>query len=291
MLHVFYICIGNVSLFVVFNYVTQNLKAMKSKLLLVMLALPMIMTSCSNDEDELAITRSYDPETMTSRACFNMERPNDAYLYPVVPGTDEWSALNDQGMDAVLKALRVPHSTLRKMSTMGLIQTYLDYPFSGDLHFNNSSSQFPFFLQTLELDGTAPKDIFGELKKRGDVETSIMTFYKSFIYNPNSLYSDLTFEHLNLLASIDIFYKQLNTSEKKEFVKIALEKAEMYADDSFWGTPYACFLIARLMYSENYRPLVEAISKAKYGDSFLNDMDMQFHEYNMILSLGKEFIK
>ena len=157
-------------------------KVFLSLVLLVMLALPMIMTSCSNDEDELAITRSYDPEVMTSRACFNMERPKDAYLYPVVPGTSEWSALHEQGMDAVLEALLVPRSTLRKMSTIGLLQTYLDYPFSGDLHFNNSSLMFPFYLKTLELNGTAPKDIFGELKKRGDVvqDTIYLSFKESF---------------------------------------------------------------------------------------------------------------
>ena len=266
---------------------------MKTRFLfVVMLGMSLSITSCSNDEDDLALTRSYDPEVMTSRACFNMERPKDAYLYPVVPNTDEWTALHEKGMDAVLNALRVPSSTLRKMSTMGLLQTYLDYPFSGDLHFNNSSLMFPFFIQTLELDGTAPKDIYNELKKRGDVETCIMEFYKSFIYNKDSYYSDLAFEHLNLLASIDIFYKQLDTMEKKEFIKIALEKEEMYGeDDKYWGTPYACFLIARLMESENYLPLISAMRSTNHGDSFLSDLDLQFQQYGLVLSLAEDFIK
>lgn len=266
---------------------------MKTKLLfVVILGMSLSITSCSNDEDNLALTRSYDPEVMTSRACFNMERPKDAYLYPVVPGTNEWNALSEKGMDAVLKALRIPHTTLRKMSTIGLIQTYLDYPFSGDLHFNNSSLMFPFYLKTLELDGTAPKDIFGELKKREDVEACIMEFYKSFIYNPHSFYADLAFEHLNMLASIDIFYKQLDTIEKKELVRIALEKEEMYGDDDkYWGTPYACFLIARLMESENYVPFISAMRSADYGDSFLSDLDLQFQQYDLVLSLAQDFIK
>ena len=69
---------------------------MKTKLLFsVIIVMFLSITSCGNDEDNLASTRSYDPEVMTSRACFNMERPKDAYLYPVVPGTDEWSALHE----------------------------------------------------------------------------------------------------------------------------------------------------------------------------------------------------
>lgn len=278
-----------------FNYVTQNLKAMKSKLLLVMLALPMIMTSCSNDEDGLTITRSYDPEVMTSRACFNMESPKDAYLYPVVPGTSEWSALHEQGLEAVYKALRVPHSTLRKMSTMGLVQTFLDYPYRPNTMLSNSMAFYPFFLNHFEIDETC-KSIYNELKRRSDVEVSLMTFYRAFVYNPMSHYADMAFENLNLMASIDVFYKQLDKKGKKEFIKIALEKEEMFDEDyKYWGTPYVCFLIARLMYSENYTPFVETINKVEFGESFLNDMDMCFwadeNNRELILDFGREFIK
>ncbi len=268
---------------------------MKTKLLfVVILGMSLSITSCSNDEDNLALTRSYDPEVLTSRACFNMERPKDAYLYPVVPGTSEWSALHEQGLEAVYKALRVPHSTLRKMSTMGLIQTYLDYPYRPNTSLSNSLKFFPFFLEHLEIDETC-KSIYNELKRRSDVGVSLMTFYKSFVYNPASYYADMAFQNLNLMASIDVFYKQLETVEKRELIKIALEKEKMFdEDDKYWGTPYACFLIARLMSSENYTPFIETINKMEFGNSFLNDMDMCFwgeDNGELILSFGREFIE
>ena len=269
---------------------------MKTKLLFsVIIVMFLSITSCGNDEDNLASTRSYDPEVMTSRACFNMERPKDAYLYPVVPGTDEWSALHEQGLEAVYKALRVPHSTLRKMSTMGLIQTYLDYPYRPNTALSNSSAFFPYFLEHFEIDETC-KSIYNELKRRSDVEVSLMTFYRAFVYNPASYYADMAFQNLNMMASIDVFYKQLDTKEKKEFIKIALEKEEIFDEDNkYWYTPYACFLIARLMYSENFTPFVETIDKVEFCESFLNDMDMCFWEdennRDLILDLGREFVK
>ncbi len=52
---------------------------------------------------------------------------NDAYDYPVRPGTDEWKALGST--TARYEACQIPEDILKKMSTRSLVETVLDYPF------------------------------------------------------------------------------------------------------------------------------------------------------------------
>ncbi len=55
----------------------------------------------------------------------NLE-PEDSYMYPVVPGMPEWAELKT-GEDR-LAATQVSQETARRMSTDGLIETWLTYP-------------------------------------------------------------------------------------------------------------------------------------------------------------------
>jgi hypothetical protein len=52
---------------------------------------------------------------------------SDAYDYPVRPGTDEWKALDST--TARYEVCQIPEDTLKNMSTQGLVETVLDYPF------------------------------------------------------------------------------------------------------------------------------------------------------------------
>ena len=55
---------------------------------------------------------------------------DEAYTFPVKPGTDEWKALGSH--DQMLAVCEIPENILTIMSTTALVETVLNYPLIGD---------------------------------------------------------------------------------------------------------------------------------------------------------------
>jgi len=55
---------------------------------------------------------------------------NDAYDFPVKPGTEEWKTFQTHG--EMLEACQIPEDILKNISTSGLVETVLNYPLLGD---------------------------------------------------------------------------------------------------------------------------------------------------------------
>lgn len=53
------------------------------------------------------------------------------YIYPVTPGTDEWSEL--ETFSQRLAACRIPQDTLENMTSLALVNAVLDFPFLGNI--------------------------------------------------------------------------------------------------------------------------------------------------------------
>ena len=69
----------------------------------------------------------------------------DAWEYPVRPGTEEWIAL--ESLENRREACRVPQEALEAMDTAALLETALDYPFCLDmLAFDNAESGYRYQL-------------------------------------------------------------------------------------------------------------------------------------------------
>ncbi len=58
-------------------------------------------------------------------------RPEGAWEYPVLPGTEEWVDLGSTA--ARREACRVPQEALDAMDTAALLETALNYPFGSDV--------------------------------------------------------------------------------------------------------------------------------------------------------------
>ncbi len=56
---------------------------------------------------------------------------SESYVYPVIPGTDEWKEL--QTHEEMLEVSQIPDDILCQMTTEALVQTVLDYPLSLDM--------------------------------------------------------------------------------------------------------------------------------------------------------------
>jgi len=101
---------------------------------------------------------------------------NDAYDYPIKPGTEEWKAFETH--DAMLKACQIPESTLKSMSTKGLVETVLEYPLFGDIMAYDSIQQ-GFEAVASRFNGLS------ELLNRKDAGTELLAIYSKM--NPQDI--------------------------------------------------------------------------------------------------------
>ena len=87
--------------------------------------------------------------------------PSAAYVYPVLPGTDEWNALKGHG--EMLAVCQIPEDILKALSTEDLLEVVLDYPLMGDM-FSYSTMEQGFLRVQKQFNGLQ------ELTSRDDAE-------------------------------------------------------------------------------------------------------------------------
>jgi len=101
---------------------------------------------------------------------------NDAYDFPVKPGTEEWKTF--QTHNEMLKACQIPERILNNMSTAALVETVLNYPLLLDMMAYNNI-QYGFDQVASRFNGLQ------ELLNREDNGTEIKTRYRPKEPEPN----------------------------------------------------------------------------------------------------------
>lgn len=147
---------------------------------------------------------------------------NDAYEYPIKPGTVEWKELRNH--EEMLRVCQIPPNTLKNMSTEGLIETILNYPLFWDMTaydnlrvgFSEVSSRF---------------NGIPELFQRADVGEKLLATYRSI--NPAAFPKDSgkeEFEHVSKFYFIELLVAQaevqnrFNKPQLKELRQIIADK-------------------------------------------------------------------
>ena len=69
---------------------------------------------------------SCEKETQKCCSCLEEEGKTDKYIFPIRPGMEEWAMLESH--QAMVDVCQVPENILKDMCTIGLVDTYLDYP-------------------------------------------------------------------------------------------------------------------------------------------------------------------
>lgn len=221
-----------------------------------------MLNACSSDDDNLPVP-STRAEYETYEECTNIPRPSDTYVFPVYPGSSEWEALHAKGLDAVKKALEVPKDVLIKISTSGLIQTYIDYPFSiGALY--RVYSDF--------VEGEEGLDICQELMQRDDVASCLLEMYK--VVNPigcDRAEVRNIYQLVMCMQSLPVFVDQMDISQMKQVVSTALLKNELYekANNSSL-IPVLSLLVSRIMLKADYEPMVSFVNNSVNMRNYLN---------------------
>ena len=188
-----------------------------------------------------------------------IEPVEDAYDYPIKPGSPEWAQLtSSQQMDSVLQ---IPNDILLDMSTEGLIETCLSYPRFGDLYFAEDY-QWAFEVLTSHFNG------FRELLLRDDAAIKLFDRYLQMypgcsINNWPSIirpgYStSFSFSFIEIILAQPEILQQLNDAETNAWMQelVAKYKQKKGYDYSIFSLKHTPLVAGRIMIMRNYHPFV-----------------------------------
>jgi len=164
---------------------------------------------------------------------YSQMKANDAYEFPIKQGTKEWGQF--ETVEKRIAALQIPSAVLTNISTEGLLETCLAFPYLTDMFFyNNYQKGFEELLA--EFNG------FQELFKRRDLINVLLEKYQSLSTDVTGVrllkevdQGRFTFRDfvLEFMLTQDVVFKNLNSEQKKQLFLVSFENKkvkEIYSD-------------------------------------------------------------
>jgi hypothetical protein len=160
---------------------------------------------------------------MNSIYAYSQYKINDEYNFPVKQGSKEWGQF--ESVEKRLAVLQIPDLVLSKISTEGLLETCLAFPYLTDILFCDDY-QKGFEALSAEFNG------FQELLRRRDITKALLKKYETL----NSSFTNVrlkenieqgrfSFRHfaLEFMLTQDIVLKNLNSEQKKQLFLLTSE--------------------------------------------------------------------
>lgn len=246
----------------------------------------------------LLLINSCKKDNTHNNNCKNLPIPSDTYKYPILPGTPQWVAL--ETTEKRWEACQIPYNVLNTISTEGLIQSWIDWPFTNNLFFSNSIQKSMEY-QIANFSG------LNELCKRNNAGAKLFERYK--LMQPSCVatmpeeeqgFFTLSFTYPEYLLAQDTILNKMNLEEKKQVVAEALKKLdEKLAHNSSFTRPStlpSLFICAKVMKNCDYQPFVNELTNLDLL-WFVNNADFYMptgdypSEMNIILLQSSNFIK
>lgn len=189
-----------------------------------------------------------------------LTKSNDVYEYPLKPGTHEWSILSSS---EIITACQIPDSTLKIISTEGLIESVLTFPLFAEIYLSSLNTQAGFNAFYENFNGIR------ELLRRNDVGAKIFYRYKQMDpacghNNWPSLLgagsnNDFAFSFIEIIiAQYPILTQFINNDEAKIVLQEVVNKNEVKIkwNYSSVGLEHSLIIAGRIMYLCKYEPFI-----------------------------------
>ena len=219
------------------------------------------------------------------------ETIDQVYVYPI-------EAAKGKTFEERIEMFKIPEQTLHCLSTNALVKSCLDYPEFGLVWAYNSLQQ-GFDQVSSRCNG------FDELWKRGDKFQVLYSLYQqknpdrgnwdSYTDLENGLYLfDIIYVEL-IISQYEILH-ELSVSEKTELFQLVLDNQNKKVDlIQYWGVPgmeTTCAILGRIMYLDNYQPLVEEYNNNEMMfRSVAEVLILDYDVVNKIMSLSEDYLK
>jgi hypothetical protein len=160
---------------------------------------------------------------MTGLCSYGQTVVKDVYVFPVKPGSKEWKQI--ESIKERVAALQIPKTVLREISTEGLLETCLEFPYLTDFMFFDDY-QKGFDVLVGRFNG------FGELLKRPDLTGVLLKKYKSLGGEAARLRSQsaveqgkFTFRHfiVEFMLAQDAVCMNLSKEQEKQLFLLSAE--------------------------------------------------------------------
>lgn len=217
-----------------------------------------------------------------TNSCF--PNVNDRYVYPIVPGTDEWRRL--PSTDEAFKVIQLPESVLKTISTKGLIDALIHAPlFSGSYSLSSSYAVDTWHRHYSRFNST--QELFNR-KNSGD---TLVDYYKEV--NCGCIEkSDLNLEKERLFGLEFLFTKQeileKISKQKKQELVVALLSCCENSEDLIEVVP-----MAWVMLNDNYEPMLKYYieNEKLYSESIQKGYIFSAADQsNRIISIARNYI-
>lgn len=228
--------------------------------LLAILVVSLSFTACNNSEPVSSLPASSPPAP-------------DAYIYPILPGTDAWKELNS--LDEMVEACQVPEEILKTMSIHGLVETVLDYPLFGTtVFFNNAPQGFGQI--------ASRSNCVQELYTRADSGGELLMRYRSMDaaalkeeWSGGVKYLAATsFQTIELLLAQAPILDTLTPGQRSDLLTECMAKyqskrqhAQVYSESD---REIIVWLISTILQKENYAPFMVKITEDEMLKYFMN---------------------
>lgn len=179
-----------------------------------------------NDESFKNIEQSFDGDFISKNKIASYSEVNDKYDYPVKPGSPEWDMLD---IHQRIEALQMPESVLATISTAGLLETCLDFPYLIEIHFGkNYQDGFEGLLRLLNG--------FRVLLKRSDLTYVVIKKCSSFVEDIEDIQTQsalnqgrFSLRHfvIDMILAQDAVIDNLSMEQLDGLVDLTLERTQI----------------------------------------------------------------
>jgi len=175
------------------------------------------------------------------QARFNFPmQSDDMYQYPITPDDQvRWKDLGTRKKR--LEMCQVPERNLENMSTQGLVETCLNYPFMIDL----------FLFNTLQEGYNRMEEDFNGLqmlRKRRDAGTELLKLYSSISLDElskNDMFPAIRLSYIETMLVQESIFNTLSEKEIKTLIKECFEKEQLISEK--YSDIYGCSTTGRLI--------------------------------------------
>lgn len=216
-------------------------KFLKDAVIITAASLLIILFSCSKENSTDCVSNSFP----------------DTYDYPIKPGTEEWINLGSR--DKRVEANMIPKDILETISTGGLFESLLSYPYILDYR-AWEKSQIGFEKLKSENNG------FEQLYSRVDLFPIIYKWYESlsvdckeWIYHPSNAPIGVELGIIEMFIFQDEFLDNLNQDQIIDIYRLIFNKLQSKIDHGYpdGEKTISAAILGKIMYKENFKPFID----------------------------------
>ena len=161
---------------------------------------------------------------ITNGLVYGQSRVSDKFIFPFKSESSEWNSFNS--VEERIKALQIPEKALKNISTEGLIETCIEFPYLTDMFFYENA-QRGFEELTKEFNGLQ------ELLKRKDLMDKLLVKYIGFSSSildtkgkkPETIGRESFQQYfIEMIFAQDMVIKSLTTEQEKQLIFQIIEQ-------------------------------------------------------------------